>query len=70
MVEIPSRNESFAIFIGEVGSRRDPVVVCGDSVDAHNPKVVRSSAGAVLGVTGYRRATRPFGKRLRRRFPR
>ena len=26
------------------------VVVCGDSVDAHNPKAVRSSAGAVLGV--------------------
>ena len=26
------------------------VMVCGDSVDAHNPKVVRSSAGAVLGL--------------------
>jgi RNA methyltransferase, TrmH family len=26
------------------------VVFCGNSVDAHNPKVVRSSAGAILGI--------------------
>ncbi len=29
----------------------DAVVVCGSSVDPHNPKVVRSSAGALFGVT-------------------
>jgi TrmH family RNA methyltransferase len=29
----------------------DGVVVCGKSVDPHNPKVVRSSAGALFGVT-------------------
>ena len=28
----------------------DAVIVCGDSVDAQNPKVVRSSAGAVFGL--------------------
>jgi TrmH family RNA methyltransferase len=27
------------------------VVACGNSVDPHNPKVVRSSAGALFGVT-------------------
>jgi RNA methyltransferase, TrmH family len=27
------------------------VVFCGNSVDAHNPKVVRSSAGAIFGTT-------------------
>jgi TrmH family RNA methyltransferase len=29
----------------------DGIVVCGISVDPHNPKVVRSSAGALFGVT-------------------
>lgn len=29
----------------------DGVVACGNSVDLHNPKVVRSSAGALFGVT-------------------
>ncbi len=28
----------------------DAVIVCGDSVDAQSPKVVRSSAGAVFGL--------------------
>jgi TrmH family RNA methyltransferase len=28
----------------------DGVVTCGNSVDVHNPKVVRSSAGAIFGV--------------------
>jgi TrmH family RNA methyltransferase len=28
----------------------DGVVVCGNSVDVQNPKVVRSSAGAIFGV--------------------
>ena len=29
----------------------DAVIVCGNSVDVQNPKVVRSSAGAVFGLT-------------------
>jgi TrmH family RNA methyltransferase len=29
----------------------DAVIVCGNSVDVQNPKVVRSSAGAIFGVT-------------------
>jgi TrmH family RNA methyltransferase len=29
----------------------DAVVTCGNSVDAQNPKAVRSSAGAIFGVT-------------------
>jgi TrmH family RNA methyltransferase len=31
-------------------SGAEAVIVCGDSVDVRNPKVVRSSAGAVFGV--------------------
>ncbi|MGH9031249.1 MAG: TrmH family RNA methyltransferase, partial [Acidimicrobiia bacterium] len=33
------------------GSGAAGVVFCGNSVDAHNPKVVRSSAGAIFGTT-------------------
>ena len=33
------------------GSGAAGVVFCGNSVDAHNPKVVRSSAGAIFGTS-------------------
>jgi len=33
------------------GSGASGVVFCGNSVDAHNPKVVRSSAGAIFGTS-------------------
>jgi TrmH family RNA methyltransferase len=37
------------------------LVCCGDSVDAYNPKVVRASAGSVLGIPV---VAAPAGKRL------
>ena len=51
LVSIQDPGNAGTLLRSAEGSGAAGVVFCGDSVDAHNPKVVRSSAGAIFGTS-------------------
>jgi TrmH family RNA methyltransferase len=51
LVSIQDPGNAGTLLRSAEGSGAAGVVFCGNSVDAHNPKVVRSSAGAIFGTS-------------------